>query len=172
MSRTVRTRRTGRVLLVDRRERLLLFRCLVFTEEFGREWIWITVGGGLDDGETPLMAAVRELREETGLRLAPAELGEPVAETGGPMLSYGAEWITGHDTYYLVRIDEHEVDTSGFDEGEAIVMPEHRWWTLDEIDATDDLVFPVGVTTLLRGLLAGTVSDTPVTLPWRPGKQP
>jgi 8-oxo-dGTP pyrophosphatase MutT (NUDIX family) len=170
VSESVRTRRTGRVLLVDRDDRLLLFRCIIFTEEFDRDSFWITVGGGLDDGESPATGAARELWEETGLRLTPAELGEPVAETGGPLLSLG-EWIRGHDTFYLVRVDEHEVDTSGFDEGEAIVMPEHRWWTLDDLDATDELVLPVGVTGLLRGLLAGAITQTPVGLPWRPGSQ-
>src|SRR5690606_42109346 len=42
-----------------------------------RSW-WFTVGGGIDPGETPHQAAVRELFEETGLRLDPAELVGPV----------------------------------------------------------------------------------------------
>ena len=35
---------------------------------------WCPPGGGLDAGETHVDAAVRELREETGLVLAPSEL--------------------------------------------------------------------------------------------------
>ena len=39
---------------------------------------WFTIGGGLEPGESLAAGAVRELREETGMRLLPQHLVGPV----------------------------------------------------------------------------------------------
>ncbi|MDT4989246.1 MAG: hypothetical protein QOI74_3340, partial [Micromonosporaceae bacterium] len=76
MSRSeARSRRAARVLLLDAAGRLLMLRGHDPARPDHR--YWFTVGGGIDDGETPVGAAVRELFEETGLRIAPDALGEP-----------------------------------------------------------------------------------------------
>jgi 8-oxo-dGTP pyrophosphatase MutT (NUDIX family) len=60
------------VTLVDPRGRVLMQE----RDEHAPVWpeMWCFPGGGLDEGETPVAAAVRELAEETGVRLAPADL--------------------------------------------------------------------------------------------------
>jgi 8-oxo-dGTP pyrophosphatase MutT (NUDIX family) len=151
------SRRSARVILVDRSGRLLLFQ----SEDF-----WFTPGGGIEDGESITDAAVRELWEETGLRIEPDQLGPIVAETSG-YADLG--WARGrfHDSFYFhCAPDGFAVDTSGWLPLEASTMSGHRWWTLDEVEAAAKNVFPWELAPLTRGLLAGELPDVPVQLPW------
>lgn len=63
-----------RVIALDAGGRVLLIR-----HSYGSD-TWMTPGGGLARGEDPLAAATRELREETGCRLAGAHVIELVHE--------------------------------------------------------------------------------------------
>ncbi len=72
-------RRAARVLLVDDDPRVLLQQCCDPAAPAEGSW-WNTTGGGLDAGETAGEAAVRELREETGLLL---EVDARVVEGSG-----------------------------------------------------------------------------------------
>jgi 8-oxo-dGTP pyrophosphatase MutT (NUDIX family) len=150
-------RRSARVILVDRSDRLLLFQ----SDDF-----WFTPGGGVEPGESIEQAATRELWEETGLRLAPDQLGPLVAETSG-YADLG--WATGmfHDVFYFQRAPAgFAVDTSGWQPVEASTMSGHRWWTVDEVEACPGNVYPFGLGPLARDLLAGRLPATPVRLPW------
>ncbi len=42
----------------------------------------------------------------------------------------------------------------------------HRWWPLDELAATTETVYPLGLASLVAGLLAGGAPPRPVELPW------
>jgi len=60
------------VTLVDPRGRVLMQE----RDEHAPVWpeMWCFPGGGVDEGESPVAGAVRELAEETGVRLAPGDL--------------------------------------------------------------------------------------------------
>ncbi|TDC79565.1 NUDIX hydrolase [Streptomyces hainanensis] len=154
-------RRTARVLLLDAAERLLLFR--MAPPSGGAEWL--TPGGGVGRGEPLAAAAARELWEETGLRAAPAELGRPVALTGG-YADLG--WKRGRfeDVFFLHRVDTHEVDTGRMEPYERGTTTGHRWWPVAELATTAERVIPLGLPELLPGLLAGRLPAEPVRLPW------
>jgi 8-oxo-dGTP pyrophosphatase MutT (NUDIX family) len=157
-------RRSGRVLLIDSADRLLLMRFPVSLTDREAGWVWLTPGGGVEAGERSEQAASRELAEEIGLQVDAAAL-RPIAHTGGHA---DLGWAAGHfwDDFFLYRVDRHEVDTSGMTALELGAHGGHRWWSLEELLATPEVVYPLGLTGLLAAVLAGDVPVEPVSLPW------
>ena len=144
---TVLDRRAARVLLVDCADRTLLLRGGDPARP-GLRW-WFTPGGGLEDGETSTDGAARELHEETGLRVDPAELGEPVWHQVTHFSYRNREYRQEQD-FYLFRVADWQIDTTGFDAEEQDTIDAHRWWSAEELDATDETVYPEDLADLLR----------------------
>ncbi|MFI6131810.1 NUDIX hydrolase [Micromonospora sp. NPDC051141] len=145
-------RRAARVLLIDAAGRVLLFE----GSDPGRPGhrYWFTPGGGLDPGETPAQGAARELAEETGLRLTPAELGAPVwSET--VEFPFDGVWYRQEQEFFLVRVPGWEVDTAGFDDFERASVHGHRWWVVTELAATTERYYPPDLPDRLGRVLTG-----------------
>ncbi len=159
-----RFRPTARLLVIDPRERLLLFRF-----DNGRDRVsWLTPGGGIHRGETVEAAAVRELAEETGYMVTEADLGPAVATRAGIWRTdRSGRLVFGADTFFLVRVAHSAVNTDGHEELERSIITGLRWWTGDELRATREHVSPPGVADLVASLLADGVPHRPFRLSWR-----
>lgn len=155
-----RLRCSARLVVLDELGRVLLLRFERSSRpgEFG----WCTPGGGLNPDESFEDAARRELWEETGLR--DVELG-PCVWTRDLVFEIFGEPVRSDERYFLVRVPGNEVDVSNMEELERGLHRGHRWWSAEELVATDELVFPEVMAELLRPLAAGRVPAAPVVIP-------
>lgn len=153
-------REAARVILLDEDDRVLLIRGHD-VDQPDRSW-WFTVGGGIDDGEDALSAAVREVREETGIALVVDDLVGPVF-TRSAIFDFYAEHCRQDEILYLARVPSSAfdaVDRAGWTELEHDVIDEVRWWSLDDLDRVDIEVFPDRLVDLVRGLLPAWDGET------------
>lgn len=70
----------------------------------GKHGLWQFAGGHVEPGETYMDAAVRELREETGLMIKPERLY--FIATAGPLTGYKGEQYMG--TRFVVHLRDNE----------------------------------------------------------------
>jgi 8-oxo-dGTP pyrophosphatase MutT (NUDIX family) len=144
--------------LLDTQGRLLLFRAPGTDAPF----IWFTVGGGLEPGESYEQAARRELSEETGLTDIP--LG-PWVWRRRHVWRQDDRWYDSVERFFLVRTPSLNVNTEGFTALERLVIKEHRWWSVEEIAAARTETFaPRRLAELLPPLVAGRIPSEPVDI--------
>ena len=127
---------------------------------------WITPGGGVNDGESVEDAAVREVLEETGLQLAPARLG-PVIATRVASFEFERRRFRQSESFFAVVVEAFTPEHHGWDEIEQRALLDHRWWSVDELRATDETVYPSELPDVVQAVLDGTV-NAPIRLDTAP----
>jgi 8-oxo-dGTP pyrophosphatase MutT (NUDIX family) len=157
-------RRSSRVLVVDAAGRVLLIRFGSGPGKPARADIWLTPGGGVEPGEELAATAARELAEETGIRVAAADLTLVAYTEGHADLG----WARGlfRDEFFLHRVVTAQVDTAGLTAFERTRFTGHRWWTPAELAASTEKIHPFGLAELVADLTAGQLPAAPVALPW------
>ena len=145
-----------RALVLDAQDRLLLVR---FEDAVGQSW-WATVGGGAEEGEDDETTLRRELVEEAGLK--DPEIG-PLVWRREQVFAWGRRLYRQTERFHVVRVESHEVAPT------IDLLPEgvhgHRWWSLAEIDASDETFAPRALARHLRALLDGGIPGEPVDVP-------
>lgn len=149
-----RERQAARVVLVADGQVLLQQGFDPGRPEAGR-W-WITPGGGLGDGESVEDGAVREVLEETGLQLSPAQLG-PVIARRVAYFEFEGRQFRQSESFFAVVVEAFTPQHHGWDEVEQRALLGHRWWSVDELRATDEAVYPTELADVVQAVLDGTL---------------
>jgi ADP-ribose pyrophosphatase YjhB (NUDIX family) len=153
----LRPRPTARVLLITPDDRILLFRGT--NPETGRV-VWFTPGGGLRPGESYTDAARREVREEVGVDLS--EIGPCVWTRRHVLPRTTSPSLDLRERFFVARVPDTSVDTTGFTRAEADSISESRWMTPEEIAELRDIVAPRRLAELLLPIFAGDYPSPPI----------
>jgi 8-oxo-dGTP pyrophosphatase MutT (NUDIX family) len=153
-----------RVVVRDSEARILLFHTHEVTLPEIGHW-WELPGGGIDEGETYLDAAVRELREETGITVSADQVGEPSWRRTASFRHRELRHVQ-HEVVVEVRLD---VPGSAIDEAERLDYEKEdyfdfRWWGIGDVVGSSERFYPGRLPVLLRRFLDGEAIDEPFEL--------
>jgi len=152
-----------RVVLTDGGGRVLLFH--VRTPDETPDGWWELPGGGLGPGESYLEAAIREIREETGLLLDPAHVSPPSWRRDSTWVSRGKRRLQ-HEVVVHARItaDQPPIIDGGRTPQEVEDFVMFRWCQVPEITGSRHRFYPGRLPELLPTFLAGEAIDEPFEL--------
>ncbi|HEY1839390.1 MAG TPA: NUDIX domain-containing protein [Mycobacterium sp.] len=149
-------RTSARVVLLDETGAVLL---LCGSDPAASEppprW-WFTVGGQVGVRESLAQAAARELAEETGLRVDPADMVGPIWRRDA-VFDFNGAAIDSEEFFFVHRTRRFEPSTAGRTELENRYIHGHRWCDradIAELAAAGETVYPLQLSELLTEAVA------------------
>ena len=132
-------RRVSRVVLLDENDRFLLL--LTASPRLQTPVVrWLTPGGGVEDHESHAEGAIRELFEETGLRVE--SVGDPIWSIEGQSVFNDGHVQSTYSEYFVVRTNSFEITNENWMDNEFVDITDVRWWTVEELNTSGEKYSP------------------------------
>ena len=119
------------------------------------------VGGKMEEGESVLEAARRELFEETGLTSKDVHFGNVIWK-GKLDLNIHGELTHINQRFILARTNKLSVTLKNLTNEEKKTCQELRWMNLDEIKNSDTNICPRRLPVYLKDVLEGNIPVDPI----------
>jgi 8-oxo-dGTP pyrophosphatase MutT (NUDIX family) len=153
------------VILLDHDDRVLLFRLDPAHDPDGLGY-WYLPGGGIFPFESEVSAALRELREETGL--AEVAAGGVIGQREGVRFVYRGRRMVQDEWYVAARLMGGEVDGGGAGRAgrghardrERAVLGAWRWWPADDLAVATETIHPPGLVGLVEAAVTAVGSSS------------
>jgi 8-oxo-dGTP pyrophosphatase MutT (NUDIX family) len=115
---------------------------------------WLSIGGGLERGETLAEAAAREMREEAGIDVDPERLGEPVGTTVVRFSVFGLLPVTQYQTYFAIAVDDAALSFVHQSRLERLTIERHEWLSAEELAGRHERLADPELPRLMRAAVA------------------
>ncbi len=156
---------SARALLVDPQDRVLLMKLaaarVALEPRALAQTFWLTPGGSLHPGESFEDALLREIFEETGLRLS--HPGQWIWTSPKRILRDGRS-VDTLARVYIQRVPSFNPMPVALTVEERETFRELRWWSIDEIANSSETFVPRQLALLLKPLLTSAWPVDPVRI--------
>ncbi len=153
-----------RILLINKKKQLLLMKAhdpqTTGTDGKYNGDFWFLVGGEEEPGENLLQNIKRELFEETGLKEEDYEIG-PLVWTGDFKLILSGTPRRMKQKFIVVKTNKNDISTANFTENEKKVVKELKWFSLEEIKSSKEIIYPVNLKDKIENILEEIYPDIP-----------
>ncbi len=148
-------RSASRVLCFDSENRLLMIRASDPADRTKPPW-WELPGGGIEKGESPQEAVLRELREEAGV--VDATIGRCVW-TQHAQFTFAGWDFDQHERIYVAAASGATAATVRLEAFEALAFEGIKWWNIEELLASGEPMVPPRLIEFLPDVLSQSDTD-------------
>lgn len=154
----LKTRNSVKIILLNSKNELLLLSTddKSIKNKDGRYngKFWQLVGGKIEEGETPIEAAKRELFEETGLSEEDVTFGDVVWK-GELDLNMKGSMTHINQCFIYAKTNKENVTLKNLTDEEKSVIKSLEWLSLEKIRNSDDIIYPVVLPEYLPNIIIG-----------------
>lgn len=154
----MKIRKSARAIVINNKNQMFLFQYMFDYLEDSKA-IWITPGGSLEEGESFDDALKREVYEELGVLLT-KECPEVYYRNPIYTLQSG-EKVQSVEKFFLVALEEESFSFDHWTESEKKRMLAGKWWSVEEIEKSEDEFFTKDILRILKELASRKLPEEP-----------
>ncbi|MBU0744230.1 MAG: NUDIX domain-containing protein [Gammaproteobacteria bacterium] len=165
MSNQILIRNSVKILLINDKDEILLM-CADDPSTTTKDGIyhgkfWFTIGGEIEPEEEIMDAAIRELKEETGLNPEDVKFGPKVWHGEFELILCGKITLL-REQFIVAHTNKTEVTLKHLTANERKVIKKIAWFGLDDIISCHETVYPVVLPKYLPNIINKNYPPKPI----------